>query len=38
MWEVAQALDHLVQRANMTKRMLGGNTSGRGDDQFQDFN
>ncbi|TVU48168.1 hypothetical protein EJB05_07795 [Eragrostis curvula] len=36
MSEVVQALVRLVQRANMTKRMLDGDTS-RADDQDQDF-
>nr|CAB3496869.1 unnamed protein product [Digitaria exilis] len=37
MSEVVQALVRLVQRANMTKRMLDGDTSRRPDDQDQDF-
>ncbi|KAK3148186.1 hypothetical protein QOZ80_3BG0291810 [Eleusine coracana subsp. coracana] len=37
MSEVVQALVRLVQRANMTKRMLDGDTSRRADDQDQDF-
>ncbi|XP_062216612.1 protein STRUBBELIG-RECEPTOR FAMILY 6-like [Phragmites australis] len=37
MSEVVQALVRLVQRANMTKRMLDGDTSRRTDDQDQDF-
>jgi hypothetical protein len=38
MSEVVEALVRLVQRANMTKRMLDGdNSSRRGDDQDQDF-
>uniref|UniRef100_A0A0A9DYQ0 Ltk2 n=1 Tax=Arundo donax TaxID=35708 RepID=A0A0A9DYQ0_ARUDO len=37
MSEVVQALVRLVQRANMTKRMLNGDTSRRADDQDQDF-
>jgi serine/threonine protein kinase len=38
MSEVVQALVRLVQRANMTKRMLDGDTSSRRtDDQEQDF-
>jgi len=37
MSEVVQALVRLVQRANMTKRMLDGDTSRRADDQDSDF-
>ncbi|EMS47769.1 Protein STRUBBELIG-RECEPTOR FAMILY 6 [Triticum urartu] len=37
MSEVVQALVRLVQRANMTKKMLDGDASRRGDDQDQDF-
>ncbi|XP_039779637.1 protein STRUBBELIG-RECEPTOR FAMILY 7-like isoform X4 [Panicum virgatum] len=37
MSEVVQALVRLVQRANMTKRMLDGDTSRRADDQDPDF-
>ncbi|WVZ55718.1 hypothetical protein U9M48_006343 [Paspalum notatum var. saurae] len=37
MSEVVQALVRLVQRANMTKRMLDGDTSRRPDEQDQDF-
>ncbi|KAL6660228.1 hypothetical protein ACP70R_002350 [Stipagrostis hirtigluma subsp. patula] len=37
MSEVVQALVRLVQRANMTKRMLDGDSSRRADDQDQDF-
>ena len=37
MSEVVEALVRLVQRANMTKRMLDGDSSRRGDDQDQDF-
>jgi hypothetical protein len=37
MSEVVQALVRLVQRANMTKRMLDGDTSRRPDDLNQDF-
>ncbi|KAG8073731.1 hypothetical protein GUJ93_ZPchr0006g42010 [Zizania palustris] len=37
MSEVVQALVRLVQRANMTKRMLDGDSSRRADDQEQDF-
>ncbi|XP_008651696.1 leucine-rich transmembrane protein kinase 1 isoform X1 [Zea mays] len=37
MSEVVQALVRLVQRANMTKRMLDGDTSRRPDDLDQDF-
>ncbi|KAL5211143.1 hypothetical protein ABZP36_006766 [Zizania latifolia] len=36
MSEVVQALVRLVQRANMTKRMLDGDSSRRADDQDQD--
>ncbi|OEL30305.1 Protein STRUBBELIG-RECEPTOR FAMILY 6 [Dichanthelium oligosanthes] len=37
MSEVVQALVRLVQRANMTKRMLDGDTSRQPDEQDQDF-
>uniref|UniRef100_A0A453GBG3 Uncharacterized protein n=1 Tax=Aegilops tauschii subsp. strangulata TaxID=200361 RepID=A0A453GBG3_AEGTS len=37
MSEVVEALVRLVQRANMTKMMLDGDSSRQGDDPDQDF-